>query len=208
MATRKVILTERELTTLIKRIVKETEEMSNMESGKGMEDMESERGGSFSWIKRAARQVAELFKDEILPQIPEEEVSDLKNQAREMNPRMALSELPHFAKSEEGEEALSKAERVVGEGVLSESIITEGISDRVIRFLAKTGVISGIGLTISGFVGFASNCMGYIDSGFLTKVHEIIDPYCGIFCGPLSVLVIILGAALALGSATIGYRRR
>ena len=64
MATRKVILTERELTDLIKKIIRETEETS---------DIEEKGGGSFGWIKKAAREIASLFKSEILPEIPENE---------------------------------------------------------------------------------------------------------------------------------------
>jgi hypothetical protein len=197
MATRKVILTERELTSLIKKIIKETEEMSDISSGD-----KDFGGGKFSWIKRAAREVAQLFKNEVMPEIDEDELNELKGMARELDPKSALSELPQFVKSEEGEEALSRIE----ENFLYESIIKEGLSDRMLRKLAKSGVITGIGMVSSGFLSFASMLKGYIDFKFLAKVHEIIDPYCSAFCGPLSFLVMVLGVLIALGSASVGHR--
>jgi hypothetical protein len=103
---------------------------------------------------------------------------------------------------EEGEEALSRIE----ENFLYESIIKEGLSDRMLRKLAKSGVITGIGMVSSGFLAFASMIKGYIDFKFLAKVHEIIDPYCSAFCGPLSFLVMVLGVLIALGSASVGHR--
>lgn len=199
MAKRVVRLTESELIHLVKRVVREQQEQE-MEEGWFSD--------KFDWIKDVANDVADLFKSEVLPEIPEDELDDLKSRAREIDAKGALNNLGDFANSEEGKEALEKAEEHISPDVLSESIIREGLSDRVVRILAKTGVISGIGLTASGFLGFASHCMGYIDSSFLTQVNEIINPYCGIFCGPLSVLVIILGALIALRSAVVGYNRR
>ncbi len=199
MAKRVVRLTERELISLVKRVVREQQETEVKE---GFFD------DKFGWVMDAAREVASLFKSEVLPEIPEDELQDLKDQASEVNAKDALNNLSDFASSEEGKEALEKAEEHISPDVLTESIIYEGLSDRVVRILAKTGVLSGLGLTASGFVGFAANAMGYIDSSFLVQVNEIMSPYCGIFCGPLSVLVIVLGMILALKSAIVGYGRR
>jgi hypothetical protein len=60
-----------------------------------------------------------------------------------------------------------------------------------------------------GFMAFVSEIPGYIDSEFLTAVNQMVeDKYgCGNFCGPLSVLVMILGIAMALGSRAMRYRR-
>ena len=199
-----VRLTESELIHLVKRVVKEQQMADKMKG----EMEEGWFGDKFSWIKDAAKEVADLFKTEVMPEIPEEDLEELKDKARELDPKNALSSVEDFASSEEGKEALEKAEEHISPDVLTEAIIREGLSDRVVKILARTGVISGIGMTASGFVQFAAFCMGYIDSSFLTKVHEIIDPFCGMFCGPLSVLIIILGAAIALGSAVVGYNRR
>jgi hypothetical protein len=194
-----VRLTESELIRLVKRVVKEQQ--------MGGETMEGFLSDKFGWIKDAAKEVANLFKTEVMPEIPEDELEDMKDLAKKLNPKEAVSNVEDFASSKEGKEALEKAEEHISPDVLTEAIIREGLSDRVVKILARTGVISGIGLTISGFIQFASFCMGYIESSFLVKVHEIIDPLCGIFCGPLSVLVIILGASIALGSAAFGNRR-
>jgi hypothetical protein len=213
MAKRIVRLTERELISLVKRVVKEQAMGAKTMPGSKQSQMGGEMeegffGDKFGWVKDVAREVAGLFKSEVLSEIPEDELEDLKRQASNIDAKGALSNLADFAGSEEGKEALEKAEEHISPDVLTESIIYEGLSDRTVRILAKTGVLSGLGLTASGFLGFASNAMGYIDSSFLTQVNEIISPYCGIFCGPLSVLVIILGALLALRSAMIGYDRR
>jgi hypothetical protein len=196
MATKQIILTERELTNLIKKIVSEVEETDKKTKKKS---------GGFGWVKSAAREIAELFKDEILPEIPEDELKKLKSKARELDPKSAIDEIPHFANSEEGEESLTDAEKKLGDDVLIESIINEGLSERMVRVLTRTGVISGIGMSVSGLMTYASTIMGYIDSDFLKKVHEIVDPYCSAFCGPLGLMALILGTLLAIGSAVAGY---
>jgi hypothetical protein len=66
MATRKVILTERELTSLIKRIIRETEEM----------DTENE-GGELS-KKEAVDLIADFFKQEVLPELSSAQKHKLK----------------------------------------------------------------------------------------------------------------------------------
>ena len=200
MAKKIVRLTESELIRLVKRVVKEEQLKGEMEEGFFSDN--------FGWVKDAARQVADLFKTEVMPEIPKDELEDMKDLASNLNPKRALSNVEDFASSEEGKEALEKAEEHISPDVLTEAIIREGLSERMVKILARTGIISGLGMVAGGFTQFAAFCMGYIDSSFLTKVHEIIDPLCGIFCGPLSVLVIILGALIALGSATFGYNRK
>lgn len=204
MGKRIVRLTESELIHLVKRVVKEQQMADKM----GGEMEEGWFGDKFGWIKDAAKEVAQLFKTEVMPEIPEDELEEMKDLAGELNPKEAISNVGDFASSEEGKEALEKAEEHISPDVLAESIIREGLSDRMVKILARTGIISGIGIAASGFLQFASFCMGYIDSSFLLKVHEIIEPFCGMFCGPLSVLIIILGAAIALGSGVVGYNRR
>jgi hypothetical protein len=196
MGTKQIILNERELTNLIKRMVSEAEETIKKDKKKS---------GGFSWVRSAAREIAELFKDEILPEIPEDELKKLKSKARELDPKSAIDEIPRFANSEEGEESLTNAEEKLGDDILMESIINEGLSDRMVRVLTRTGVISGIGMSASGLMTYASTIMGYIDSSFLKKVHEIVDPYCSAFCGPLGLMALILGTLLAIGSAVAGY---
>lgn len=64
MATRKVILTERELTSLIKRIIRETKEMEN-------------EGGEMT-KKEAIGAIADFFKQEVLPELSPMEKRKLK----------------------------------------------------------------------------------------------------------------------------------
>lgn len=204
MGKRIVRLTESELIHLVKRVVKEQQMADKMEG----EMEEGWFGDKFGWIKDAAKEVASLFKTEVMPEIPEEDLEEMKDLAIELNPKEALSSIEDFASSEEGQEALEKAEERISPDVLTEAIIREGLSDRVVKILARTGVISGLGMTASGLVSFASQVMGYIDSSFLTKVHEIVQGFgCAMFCGPLSILAMILGVLIALGSAQFGYRR-
>ena len=75
MAKRVVRLTERELISLVKRVVREQQETEVKE---GFFD------DKFGWVMDAAREVESLFKSEVLPEIPEDELQDLKDQASEV----------------------------------------------------------------------------------------------------------------------------
>jgi hypothetical protein len=130
MATRRIRLTESELTNLIRRIVEDTENVDNM----GMEPMMDEpkrEGKGMSWIMSAAREVADMFKSEVLPNLSDEEVKGLERMASRFDAKDALRNLKMYVNTEEGEEALSKAEEmmddslVMTEGVLTEVFLTE-----------------------------------------------------------------------------------
>lgn len=205
MGKRIVRLTESELIRLVKRVVKE-QQMTDVMGGEMGEGFFSDK---FGWIKDAAKEVAQLFKTEVMPEIPEDELEDLRMQAKKLDPKGALSNAGDFVSSEEGQEALKKAEKQISPDVLTEAVLMEGLSDRFIRVLARAGVLTGLGGLASGYLGFASQAMGFVDSGFLAQVHDIVQGFgCGAFCGPLSVLVMVLGTLLALGSAVVGYDRR
>jgi hypothetical protein len=209
MATRRIRLTESELTNLIRRIVEDTENVDNM----GMEPMMDEpkrEGKGMSWIMSAAREVADMFKSEVLPNLSDEEVKGLERMASRFDAKDALRNLKMYVNTEEGEKALSKAEEMMDDSlVMTEGVLTEGISNRVIKALSRLGVFAGLGMLGGGFMAFVSEIPGYIDSEFLTAVNQMVeDRYgCGNFCGPLSVLVMILGIAMALGSRAMRYRR-
>lgn len=209
MATRRIRLTESELTNLIRRIVEDTENMDNM----GMEPMNDEpkrEGSGMSWIMSAARDVADMFKSEVLPNLSDEEVKGLERMASRFDAKDALRNLKMYVNTEEGEEALSKAEEIMDDSlVMTEGVLTEGISNRVIKALSRLGVFAGLGMLGGGFMAFVSEIPGYIDSEFLTAVNQMVeDRYgCGNFCGPISVLVMILGIAMALGSRAMRYRK-
>ena len=205
MGKRIVRLTESELIRLVKRVVKE-QQMTDEMGGEMEEGFFSDK---FGWIKDAAKEVAQLFKTEVMPEIPEDELEDLRMQAKKLDPKGALSNVGDFVSSEEGQEALKKAEKQISPDVLTEAVLMEGLSDRVIRVLARAGVLTGLGGLASGYLAFASHAMGFVDSSFLAQVHDIVQGFgCGAFCGPLSVLVMVLGTLLALGSAVVGYDRR
>lgn len=214
MAIKRIRLTESELTSLIRRIVEDAnDEMDidtiDVQTDVEMDEPKRERGG-MGWIMSAAKEVAEMFKSEVLPTLSDEEVEDLERLASKVDARSALMNLKSYANSEEGEDALSQAEDMMDDSLMvTEGVITEGISKRVVKALSRLGVFSGLGMLGAGFTGFVSMIPGYIDSSFLTSVNDMIqDKYgCGKFCGPLSVLIMILGIAMALGSRAMRYRR-
>ena len=209
MATRRIRLTESELTNLIRRIVEDTENVDNT----GMEPIMDEpkhEGKGMSWIMSAAREVADMFKSKVLPNLSDEEIKNLERMASRFDAKDALRNLKMYVNTEEGEEALSKAEEMMDDSlVMTEGVLTEGISNRVIKALSRLGVFAGLGMLGGGFMAFVSEIPGYIDSEFLTAVNQMVeDKYgCGNFCGPLSVLVMILGIAMALGSRAMRYRK-
>lgn len=214
MAIKRIRLTESELTNLIRRIVEDKEnemqlDMVDVTSDVEQDEPRRERGG-MGWIMSAAKEVADMFKSEVLPNLSDEEVKDLERMASRIDARSALMNLKGYVNSEEGEEALSKAEDMMDDSLMvTEGVITEGISKRVMKALSRLGVFTGLGMLGAGFTGFVSMIPGYIDSGFLTSVNDMIqDKYgCGKFCGPLSVLIMILGIAMALGSRAMRYRK-
>ena len=81
-------LTESELITLVRRIVNE-----NMEAGNPEIDAELEEGlfgdkmkSKFSWVMDAAKKVADLFKNDYMDKIPEEDLEQLKGEAKDLAP--------------------------------------------------------------------------------------------------------------------------
>lgn len=212
MAIKRIRLTESELTSLIRRIVEDTNDemdMIDVQSDVEMDEPIRQRGG-MGWIMSAAKEVADMFKREVLPTLSDEEVEDLERLASRVDARSALMNLKSYVDSEEGEDALSQAEDMMDDSLMvTEGVITEGISKRVVKALSRLGVFSGLGMLGAGFTGFVSMIPGYIDSSFLTSVNGMIqDKYgCGKFCGPLSVLIMILGIAMALGSRAMRYRK-
>jgi hypothetical protein len=209
MATRRIRLTESELTNLIRRIVEDTENVDNVGMEPTLDEPKSE-GKGMSWIMSAAREVADMFKSEVLPNLSNEEIKGLERMASRFDAKDALRNLKMYVNTEEGEEALSKAEEMMDDSlVMTEGVLTEGISNRVIKALSRLGVFAGLGMLGGGFMAFVAEIPGYIDSEFLTAVNQMVeDKYgCGNFCGPLSVLVMILGIAMALGSRAMRYRK-
>jgi hypothetical protein len=88
MATRKVILTERELTSLIRRIIRETEEMdSNNEASK----------------KDVENALAKFFKREVLPELSSSEKNKIMRKA-DMMEMKELEEMSLYEADEDEED--------------------------------------------------------------------------------------------------------
>lgn len=201
MAKRIVRLTERELISLVKRVVSEQK----------IHKQEMEEGffsDKFGWIMDAAREIAKLFREEIMPEIPEDELEDLKSKAKSVSPKEMVSSIKDFGNSEEGEEALEKADEKINLESLNEGLLNEEMGERFMKILTRTGILSGLGILGTGFLTFMSHVSGFIDFHFLVKVYEITDPLCGAFCGPLGFLAMVVGILIALGSINLSHSRK
>ena len=200
MGKRVIRLTESELMQLVGRIVKEQQET---------EMQEGFLSDSISWFKDAVREVADLFKTEYMDEMDEEDLEDLKMAAGKINVKEVMSNLPDFASSDEGKEALEMADEKLDIDTLSEGYLTEGwFTDSVKRVLARTGIITGLGMFVGGLMTFITQLDGKVDvSEFLFQVKEIVEATgCHAYCGPLALLAMVVGVVLALKSAIFGGR--
>jgi hypothetical protein len=185
---RKIRLTESEFHTLIRRIVKETqEEMMNQEMEEGffgdMADKVRGFGNKFSKAVEMAKEEAMEFFEQLTPK----QLSTVKMKIQDLNLEPVVEKISQM-EDEESE--------------LNESyFLNEGIMDRVEKFMARYGLgLSGT-LGISGFLAFLSEIPGWIDSDFLTRVHEIVEMAgLGRYSGPVSFLVLALGVIGAVWS--------
>jgi hypothetical protein len=211
MKRNKVRLTERELISLIKRTVKENQQMRHSELGEGF------LGNSMDWIKTAVEKAKDLFnneyKEDTLAKAQEAGVNLEQEATKVMNkseaePEELAENLSRFARSRRGKQILQEAEKA--EIILSEALINEGLINRgVARILGKLGTWVGIGITGTGILGFAANAMGYTDSSFLIKVNEMIQSLgCANFCGPIATAVAVLGLIMALVGAATAFKNR
>jgi hypothetical protein len=209
-------LTESELITLVRRIISENDGVEDITNKLEKIDPELEEGwfgdkmkSKFGWVMDAAKKVADLFKN-YMDNIPEEELEELKKKSENFVPTKVKDGVEGMD-SEGGEEALNEAAYMLPSSrrLLREGLLLEGkMLDKAMRILNKLGIFAGIGITGAGFLSFASQAMGYTDSTFLTTVHQIVQGFgCGIYCGPLSLLVILIGIALAIRSAQMSYKR-
>jgi hypothetical protein len=185
---RKIRLTESEFHTLIRRIVKETqEEMMNQEMEEGffgdMVDKVRGFGDKFSKAVEMAKEEAMEFFERLTPR----QLSTVKMKIQDLNLGPVVEKIEQM-EDEESE--------------LNESyFLNEGIMDRVERFMARYGLgLSGT-LGIAGFLAFLSEIPGWIDFDFLTKIHEIVEMAgFGRNSGPLSFLIFALGVIGAIWS--------
>jgi hypothetical protein len=181
---KKIRLTESEFHSLIKRMVMEVqEEMNNTP-----EMEESFLGGMGDKLKDAAQQVASFFKNEVLSDMDEEDIAELKDKVEDVNIERELNKVER------------RDERMVAEGY-----ITEGIGDKVRGFLESLGIYGGVGTSVMGLLGFIANVTGWSQTDMMARAHEIVQSV-GL-TGPVSVLVIVAGLVMALGSSVSKYNR-
>ena len=192
---RKIRLTESEFHTLIRRIVKETqEEMMNQEMEEGFFGDIGDKiigfGEKFAEAVEMAKEEAMEFFEKLSPA----QLSTVKMKIRDLDLGPAVEKIERM-EDEESE--------------LNESyFLNEGIMDRVEKFMARYGLgLSGT-LGISGFLAFLSEIPGWIDFDFLYRVHEIVETVgLGRFSGPVSFLVFALGVIGAIWSLASKHNR-
>ena len=185
---RKIRLTESEFHTLIRRIVKETQEdMMNQEMEEGffgdMVDKVKGLGEKFTKAVEMAKEEAMEFFEDLSPR----QLSTVKMKIRDLDLGPVVDKVQEI-EDEESE--------------LNESyFLNEGIMDRVERFMARYGLgLSGT-MGVAGFLAFLSEIPGWIDFDFLTRVHEIVEMSgLGRYAGPVSFLVFALGIIGAIWS--------
>lgn len=174
---RKIRLTESEFHSLVKRLVRETEEEIKFSK---MEDYTDEDYGSNipdympeenDYDPETVRAVANFFKKK-LRRLDQDEIEDLQDMV--VNP--------------ETED-------------LAEMFLREDISDRKKSFKGKAMIRGGIGMMGAGMLGMISHAMGYTDAGdLMIAVHDHVEKMGG---GPVSAAVLVAGLVMALkGMAT------
>lgn len=185
---RKIRLTESEFHSLIRRIVKETQEdMMNQEMEEGffgdMVDKVKGLGEKFANAVEMAKEEAMEFFENLSPR----QLSTVKMKIKDLDLGPVVDKVQQI-EDEESE--------------LNESyFLNEGIMDRVERFMARYGLgLSGT-MGVSGLLAFLSEIPGWIDFDFLTRVHEIVEMSgLGRYSGPVSFLVFALGIVGAIWS--------
>lgn len=144
---RKIRLTESEFHSLVRRLVKETQEemnteMSEMES---FDDGENEENDGMS-KEDTVHAVANFFKRK-LRRLDSDEIENLED--------MVIN------RKTEG---------------LTEMFLREDISDRMKSFKEKSMIRGGFGMMGAGMLGMVSQAMGYTDAGeLMTQVHDYVD---------------------------------
>jgi hypothetical protein len=169
---KKVIrLSERDLTKLIKRMIKEMEDPSTFEDAdKNYEETMS------------VNDVANIFSE--VSSLPKSAVSELKkivnNEIKDLTP-------------EEKEELKS----LVNQGMSGEMMEEDDdLSSRKSRFKEKAMMRGGVGMMGSGLLGLISQGMGYTDYGDTwVAIHDYVEKMGG---APVSALALIGGIIIAI----------
>lgn len=181
-----VRLTESDLRRMVLRVIQEQEQSKYQEMEEGL-------FGSFGdKFKEAVGEVADFFKNEVLSDLSKEEKDDIKDRLGDVSVDRELNKLE------------KKEEHEINEGYL-----TEGIFDRVKDFFLRVGVGLGGVIGVGGFIAFVSEITGWSESQLLTRIHEIVESVgLGRYSGPLSLLLFVIGIAMALGFTAMRHNRK
>ena len=144
---RKIRLTESEFHSLVRRLVKETQEEMNTEMSEmdSFENEENEENDGMS-KEETVHAVANFFKRK-LRRLDSDEIENLED--------MVINQ------KTEG---------------LTEMFLREDISDRMKSFKEKAMMRGGIGMMGAGMLGMISQAMGYTDAGeLMVQLHDYVD---------------------------------
>lgn len=168
---KKVIrLSERDLTKLIKRMIKEMEDPSTFEDA----DVNYEKTMSVN-------DVANIFSE--VSSLPKSAVSELKkivnNEIKDLTP-------------EEKKELKS----LVDQNMYGEMMEEDDLSSRKSRFKEKAMMRGGVGMMGSGLFGLITQSTGYTDYGDTwIAIHDYVEKMGG---APVSALALIGGIIIAI----------
>ena len=171
-----IILTERDLTILVKRIIKEHGIVKNNEKDKGF------IGGSFAGFKKAINAARDFFKNEVFSDLTDKELAQILSKSKKVNGKKVINKI-------EDEESES----------ISEGYINEGIIDRIKDFVSTLGIYAGGLTSAAALISIAGEVSGWSQSRFFTKIHEINQEFMGLGRGnaTMALLVMVLGIILA-----------
>ena len=171
-----IILTERDLTILVKRIIKEHGIVKNNDKDKGF------IGGSFAGFKKAINAARDFFKNEVFSDLTDKELAQILSKSKKVNVKKLINKI-------EDEESES----------ISEGYINEGIIDRIKDFVSTLGIYAGGLTSAAALISIAGEVSGWSQSRFFTKIHEINQEFMGLGRGnaTMALLVMVLGIILA-----------
>lgn len=171
-----IILTERDLTILVKRIIKEHGIVKNNNKDKGF------IGGSFAGFKKAINAARDFFKNEVFSDLTDKELAQILSKSKKVNVKKLINKI-------EDEESES----------ISEGYINEGIIDRIKDFVSTLGIYAGGLTSAAALISIAGEVSGWSQSRFFTKIHEINQEFMGLGRGnaTMALLVMVLGIILA-----------
>jgi hypothetical protein len=175
-----IILTERDLTILVKRIIKEHEIVKNNEKDKGF--VGGNYSLSFAGFKKAVNAARDFFKNEVFSDITDKELAQILSKSKKVNVKKLINKI-------EDEKSES----------ISEGYINEGIIDRIKDFVSTLGIYAGGLTSAAALISIAGEVSGWSQSRFFTKIHEINQEFMGLGRGnaTMALLVMVLGIILA-----------